>query len=220
MRLNFSHGLGLAALCLGLTAWAPLHRMRVRQLAEVVDGRYDSLSSLRAHFVEIYSQGGDQKVESGRLYLKPGRMRWDYRQPRRKLFLVTAHRVWLYVEGEQQAQVTPLKRLADLRSPLRFLLGHTHLERELHGLAYGGLAPLRAEDVVLRGQPQGLGEGIREVLLEISPAYDIRRIVIRQQDGGQTDLRFSRIEANHRLAHGLFHFHPPAGVRVVPGTMP
>ncbi len=213
MRLIFS-------LCLGLTVWAPFSRMPVRQLAEIVDGRYDSLTSLRAHFVEIYSQSGERKVESGRLYLKPGRMLWDYRQPRRKLFLVTAHRVWLYVEGEHQAQVTPLKKLADLRSPLRFLLGHTHLERELKGLSYGGLAPLRAGDVVLRGNPQGLGEGIREVLLEISPDYDIRRIVIRQQDGGQTDLRFSRIEANHRLPRGLFHFHPPAGVRVVPGTMP
>ncbi len=52
----------ICSLFLGLMMWAPLTRMQVRKLAEIVDGRYDSLSSLRAHFVEIYSQSGERKV--------------------------------------------------------------------------------------------------------------------------------------------------------------
>ena len=38
---------------------------------------------------------------------------------------------WFYTPGDAQAQRVPAKELDDLRSPLRFLLGHTQLKKEL-----------------------------------------------------------------------------------------
>ncbi len=193
----------------------------LRQLVAIVDARYDALTTLRAHFTEVYSQGGLERRESGILYLrKPGLMRWDYLQPRRKMFLVTRHRVWLYLPAERQAQVRSLKSATNLKTPLRWLLGKLNLPRELKDMTYGGLNPLWPGDYVIRGKPAALGPEFREVLIEVSPAYNIRRLVIRAANGVQTDFQLRGIAANIPLPERLFRFHPPAGVQVVPAAQP
>jgi outer membrane lipoprotein carrier protein len=207
----------LYLLLFGLSLYA--QSLPIDRLVAIVDARYNSLTTLRANFVEIYTEANQSRTESGVLYLqKPGRMRWDYLQPQRKLFLVDGHDAWLYVYGDEQAERTSLKSYADLRTPLRFLLGHTNLRRELADLSYGGLNPLVTGDVVMRGVPRFLTDQFTEMLLEITPYYDISRIVIRSRDGSQVDFRLSDIDANRRLPASLFHFTPPAGVRVVTGT--
>ena len=95
----------------------------------------------QADFTETYTGAGMTRTESGTLLLKkPGQMRWDYDQPRPKMFVTDGHTAWFYVPGEKQARRTPVKQLDDLRSPLRYLLGKTKLEKELDGLS---LAPDR-----------------------------------------------------------------------------
>ena len=104
-----------------------------------MDQHYDHMRTLEAQFTETYTGADITRTESGTLLLKkPGRMRWDYDQPRPKLFLTDGSMAWFYVPGEQQARRTPVKQLDDLRSPLRYLLGKTKLEKELDGLS---LAP-------------------------------------------------------------------------------
>ena len=78
---------------------------------------------------------GIKRVESGTLLLqKPGRMKWEYNVPPGKLFVLDGKFAWFYSAGDPQVQRIPAKELDDLRSPLRFLLGHTELEKELNNL--------------------------------------------------------------------------------------
>ena len=73
-----------------------------------------------------------QRTESGTLLLvKPGRMKWEYSSPPGKIFLLDGKYAWFYTKGDAQVQRIPAKELDDLRSPLRFLLGHTNLEKEI-----------------------------------------------------------------------------------------
>ncbi len=67
-------------------------------------------------------------------------MRWDYDEPRPKMFLTDGSTAWFYVPGEKQVRRTPVKQIEDLRSPLRYLLGKTKLEKEFVGLAIAGEA--------------------------------------------------------------------------------
>ncbi len=104
----------------------------VHAIAQAVDERYNHLHSLQSDFTEIYRGAGMERTESGTLWLKkPGKMRWQYRSPREKLFLSDGKDAWFYVPGERQVQRTAVKKLDDLRSPLAFLLGKTKLEKEL-----------------------------------------------------------------------------------------
>jgi outer membrane lipoprotein carrier protein len=143
-------------------------------------------------------------------------MRWDYRQPREKLFLTDSHTAFFYVPGERQARRTPLKNLDDIRSPLRYLLGKSRLQKELEGLSLApDLTPVKKGDSVLRGIPKGMKDRISEVVLEISPSFQIDRILIREVDGTTTDFLFSNPEENVPVQDSMFHFTPPAGVEVI-----
>jgi outer membrane lipoprotein carrier protein len=192
----------------------------VHTIADKVDQRYDHMRSLEARFTETYAGSGVTRTESGSLQLrKPGMMRWDYDQPRPKLFITDGRVAWFYVPGERQARRADVKSLDDLRSPLRYLLGKTKLEKELDGLSVASdQKPMQAGDVVLRGIPKGMRDRVSQTLLEVSPDGLIERIVIEELDGSTTEFRFLQQKENVQIPEQQFHFVPPLGVEIVAGT--
>jgi len=189
----------------------------VRTTAHAVDEHYNHLKTFKAAFTEIYQGDGISRTESGTLWLKkPSRMRWEYHVPREKLFLIDSQTAYFYVTGDRQAKKTPAKNLDDLRSPLRYLLGKTKLDKELEGLSLApDLTPLQPGDVVMRGVPKIMKDRVSEVVLEISPNHQIHRIVIHGVDRTVTDFRFSQIEENVPVQDSLFRFTPPPGVDTI-----
>jgi outer membrane lipoprotein carrier protein len=216
-----SIGVGaLACLCLSLAAaGSPVD---VRALADAVDAHYNRLQSMQTNFTEIYQGAGMDRTESGTLWLKkPGKMRWEYRSPREKLFVSDGKTVWFYVPADRQARKEPAKKLEDLRSPLAFLLGKTKLEKELRGLSLApDVNPREAGDVVLRGMPQAIADQVSEVLLEITPEHEIRQITLQDVDGSTTEYRFSDQKSDVAVDSARFEFRPPAGTEVVEGLEP
>jgi outer membrane lipoprotein carrier protein len=205
----------VAVLCASLSAQTDVHA-----IADKVDQRYNHLQTLEAQFAETYSGAGMTRTESGTLTLKkPGRMRWDYDQPRPKMFLTDGTTAWFYVPGERQVRRAPVKQLDDLRSPLRYMLGKTKLEKEFVGLSLAsGEKPLYDGDIVLQGIPKSLADRVANTLVEVSPDGLIRRIVIDQMDGSLTEFRFLQQKENVQVPDQRFHFVPPPGVEVVQGT--
>ena len=191
----------------------------VHAIAQAVDERYNHLRTLQTDFTEIYRGAGTERTESGTLWLKkPGKMRWEYRSPREKLFLSDGKDAWFYVPGERQVRRTAVKKLDDLRSPLAFLLGKTKLEKELQALSLApDVNPLAAGDVVLRGVPKSLADRVSQVLLEITPEHWIGRIVIEEVDGSVTEYRFSNQRENVVVPDRQFQFAVPDGVEVIDG---
>ena len=192
-----------------------------QEVARAVDMHYNHLRTLQATFTEVYQGNGMDRTESGTLWLKkPGKMRWEYRSPREKVFVSNGKQAWFYVPGDRQVRKTDVKKLEDLRSPLAFLLGKTHLEKELHGLSLApDVPPLQAGDVVLRGVPQGWEDRVSQVLLEITPQSQIRRIIIEQVDGSRTEYRLDDMEENQPQADARFQFTPPPGVETIEGDL-
>jgi outer membrane lipoprotein carrier protein len=194
----------------------------VATVAAAVDAHYNHLRSLEAEFTETYSGSGMERVESGTVWLKkPGKMRWEYRSPKEKLFVSDGHEAWFYVPEDRQARKTPARKLEDLRSPLAFLLGKTKLEKEFDGLSLApDVAAVGAGDVVLRGVPRAMADRVSEIVLEVTPDHRIDRIIIQQVDGSATEYRFSDQKEDVKVADGRFDFKPPAGTEVVEGVAP
>ena len=193
----------------------------VHAIAQAVDERYNHLHTLQSDFTEIYRGAGMERTESGTLWLKkPGKMRWQYRSPREKLFLSDGKDAWFYVPGERQVRQTAVKKLDDLRSPLAFLLGKTKLEKELQALSLASdVAPLAPEDVVLRGVPKSLADRVSQVLLELTPEHWISRIIIEEVDGSVTEYRFTNQRENVAVTDQQFQFAVPDGVEVIDGEL-
>ena len=198
----------------------------VHSIAQAVDEHYNHLRSLQAEFTEVYRGSGMERTESGTLWLakggtkKPGKMRWEYRSPREKLFVSDGRDAWFYVPGDRQVRKTAARKLDDIRSPLAFLLGKSKLEKELQGLSLApDVTPLAAGDVVLRGVAQAMADRVSEILLEITPDHQIARIVIDEVDGSTTEYRFSDPKENVEIPAARFDFTPPAGTEVVEGEL-
>ena len=202
-----------------LPAVAANPTLDVHAIAQAVDNRYNHLQTLQAEFTETYRGAGIERTESGSLWLKkPGKMRWEYRSPKEKLFLSDGKDAWFYLPGDRQVRRSSVKKLDDLRSPLGFLLGKTRLEKELDGLsAAPDVTPTTAGNVVLRGVPKAMADRVNEVVLEITPDYHIARIQFEEADESVTEYRFSEQKENAGIADQLFRFSPPAGVEVVDG---
>lgn len=202
--------------CLQAVAQAP----EVHKIADQVDKHYNSMESLQTNFTEVYRGGGMTRNESGVMYLKkPGRMRWDYESPAKKVFLTDGKTAWFYVPGERQARRTSVKKLDDFRSPLRYLLGHTKLEKEFNGLSVmTSDKDATAGSVVLSGVPKGMEDRVQETRLEIAPDGSIVRISIEELDGSFTEFRFQQPHENVQVADAKFKFAPPPGVEVMEAT--
>ncbi len=191
----------------------------VHAIAQAVDNRYNHLQTLQAEFTETYRGAGIERTESGSLWLKkPGKMRWEYRSPKEKLFLSDGKDAWFYLPGDRQVRRSSVKKLDDLRSPLGFLLGKTRLEKELDGLsAAPDVAPVTPGNTVLRGIPKGMADRVNQVVLEITPDYHIARIQFEEADDSVTEYRFSAQRENAGIADQRFRFSPPPGVEIVDG---
>lgn len=213
-------GLVLAALLcfFAVPVFAQSVPASVHEIAQRVDRHYNQLRSLKAGFTESYEGMGMSRTESGTLLLlKPGRMRWDYTSPSGKLFLLDGKYAWFYTRGDPQVQRISAKQLDDLRSPLRFLLGHTQLEKELNNLKLTSAANGR---FTLTGQPKGQEQRIHQLTLTVTADGTITAIEIEEVDGSLTRFTFTAEEPNAAVSAAAFRFTPPAGVPVVDALPP
>jgi outer membrane lipoprotein carrier protein len=175
---------------------------------------------LVAGFTEIYTGAGAERTESGTLWLKkPGKMRWEYRSPREKLFLSDGKEGWFFVPGEQQVRKISIRKLDDLRSPIAFLLGKTRLEKELTGITVASVPPLSAGNMVLSGTPVGMADRVSQVVLEITPDHRIARILLDGTDGSVTEYRFTDQQEDIEVPDSRFRFVPPPGTEVIEGDV-
>ncbi len=188
-----------------------------RSLALKIDSHYNHLKTLKADFSEHYRGMGMDRTETGTVMMKkPGRMRWSYNAPVGKLFVLDGKFAYSYTPGDSQAERTPAKRLDDMRSPLRLLLGHTQLEKELVNLRL----MQTPQGFRLTGQPKYEQQGMQSLELDTSADGVIQSIRIEQMDGGSTEFHFTKMEENVPLPESEFTFNPPPGVILVDALPP
>jgi len=200
---------------LALTCAASSRAQSSEAILHTVDEHYNHLFSLRTRYTEHYAGMGLNRTESGTLLLKkPGRMRWSYDQPAGKVFVLDGKFAWFYTPGDAQAQRIPAKQMDDLRTPLRFLLGHTELNKELDGIA---VTP-DPTGFRIYGVPKGMQNRVRELSLRVTPAGSITEMRLEELDGAVTEFSFTDARENVPTRNSDFVFVAPPGVAIVNGT--
>jgi outer membrane lipoprotein carrier protein len=193
-------------------------------LASRIDHHYNALHSLQEDFVQRYDGMGMHRKESGVLLLKKagslrlsGKMRWTYSDPAGKLFVLDGHDGYFYSPGSAEAQRIPAKNLDDLHSPLRFLLGHTELEKELTGLQ---MTPAPDGDFTLSGIPKGMEQRIAAFSITASAEGTIHSMKIDGVDGVVNTFTFTAERPNVPVTDADFVFTLPPGVHIITGISP
>lgn len=190
----------------------------VAALASRVDHHYDSIRSLEVQFVQTYQGMGMSKRQSGALLLKkPGLMRWTYTDPDGKLYILNRKYGYFYTPGQTEAQRVPARKIDNIQSPLRFLLGHTNLQREITGLR---IVSRQNGEYTLQGVPRRMGKQISSLSLTVTADGVIHQIRVVQADGVTNQFQFSGETDNVTAPPSAFEFRPPAGVAVADGSSP
>ena len=190
-------------------------------LAKKVDAHYNHLHSLQTRYTERYQGMGMDRTETGTLtLLKPGRMRWAYDSPPGKVFLLDGTNAISYTPGDTEATRFPEKKLDDLRSPLRFLLGHTELEKELQGLSVTLINLDGQTGYTLWGTPVGMEQRVRSLAVTVDAEGVIHTLRIEETDGAITTFTFSEMHENVPVNDADFRFISPAGVTIIDGVAP
>jgi outer membrane lipoprotein carrier protein len=207
------------AVAVALLAAAPVWAAKVSD-AEVLE-RFqlwlDGTRQLEARFEQTLVSGalGAGLAESGRLYiLRPGRMRWDYLEPERKVALVLGERTRLYLEEDRQLwegtldaseTILPALLASGGRIVELFESGPSVTERR------GGDGAYRLSLV-----PRSDDEAFEEVTVSVRPPdYGIAAVEVLDAAGNRMLYEFSGIRRNEELAAGIFDFEPPEGTEVV-----
>lgn len=197
---------------------APASATSAKQVARGFDTHYHEVRTLTGYFLEKYTSGGSGiAVESGTVYFaKPGRMRWDYDSPEKKMFLDDGKNIWFYVPADHTASRTPAKESTDWRTPLALLAGKVNLERLCGSLSLGESGKAEAGDRVLICKPRKADENaFTQVLLELNSHDQLVRLDIQQPGDLEIDFHFGDWYENVPIDEAKFHFEPPRGVAIV-----
>jgi outer membrane lipoprotein carrier protein len=207
-------------------------------VARALEGRYHEAKTLQAIFLERYSDSRQGlQAESGTVYFsRPGRMRWEYEAPERKLFVSDGKTVWFYVPSDRTVTRAPIKESTDWRTPLALLTGKAKLSQLCESVDISADRPGARGNVVLSCRPRGeksksngvqaengiespiapLDEQFDQVLLEVNPETgELSDVRILQPGGIELEYRFGNWQENLPLADSLFRFQAPAGVAIV-----
>jgi outer membrane lipoprotein carrier protein len=195
----------------GADADADLARSLVRRVEE----RHGRTADLVARFTQSYRSGllGREVVERGVVSIRrPGRMRWEYKDPEAKLFVSDGRTFYFYVPADRQVVISeqdPERSLAG-----RLLSGRGGILDEFDASLEEPVeeGTLRVKLVPRREQPD-----VERAFLDVEPAGRIRSILLEDVQGNRTRFRFEGVRENTGIPDRLFRFDIPAGVEVIRG---
>jgi outer membrane lipoprotein carrier protein len=188
----------------------------LEKLVRGLQKKYNRILSLSVEFVQIYNSPSEgSRRESGHLLLrKPGKMRWDYKEPEYKTFVSNGRVMYEFVPSDKYATRTSVREADDMRAPFMFLLGRGDLRGEFKLIEFAKEAPARGGNKVLRLVPKK-EQDFRELILEIEPtSVQISRLSFIDDDGSRSDFLFSNMRENVPTNRDLFTFKAPPGVEV------
>jgi outer membrane lipoprotein carrier protein len=170
------------------------------------------LHSFQADFEQVLVDERGRLLEKARgsmVLVRPGRFRWDYREPYPQLIVADGEHVWIYDPELSQVTVKALDEAVG-DTPTLLLTSDSSLEdrfliregRKWDGLEWVVLKP-KSSDVSFSEIRVGLGRG------------ELKRMELVDSFGQTTRLYFHNIVKNARVSPELFSFAPPAGVDIV-----
>jgi outer membrane lipoprotein carrier protein len=182
---------------------------------------YDSTKDLHAKFEQQLSSASRAPSKAaGQVWLKkPGKMRWDYATPEKKVMVSDGATLWVYQPEDEQAYKQDLKNNA-LPAQVSFLLGEGNLAKEfdVSFTKVDGLAP---DALALKMVPKTGTAAYRYIVFVIDgKSGQVRQTIIYGQDGSTNRLSFLDVQQNKGVDDGKFKFSPPSGTQILKPPSP
>jgi outer membrane lipoprotein carrier protein len=206
------------ALAMLLAAWPAPAQPAAADLAQSLQRKYNTVRDFSADFTHTYTGGVLRKrlSESGRVAIKkPGRMRWDYTSPERKLFVSDGVKVYSYIPADKQVIVGTVPP-DTATTPALFLAGKGDLTRDFVPSMVDAPASSPPGTLALKLVPRTPQPDYDWLVLLVEPGtLALRGLQTADSQGGTSLFVFSGLKENVGLADKDFEFRMPRGVDII-----
>lgn len=182
---------------------------------------YDSVKDLKGSFKQDIKDAryGRQTIGYGYVRLKkPGKMRWEFVQPEKKLFVSDGSVLWVHEPEDEQVYKQSLAESA-LPSTVSFLFGKGRLDKEFTVTAPedgGGILNPPPGEIVLKLVPRQPNTQYKHILFVVQMESGmVSRTVVFDHEARINSMTFTGFEINTGQPDSHFAFTPPKGVKVV-----
>ena len=206
----------LTAAITTMTLPAVAQQPSAAQVAASLQAKYDTIRDFSADFTQQYESGVLKRklTERGKVQVKkPGKMRWDYTAPEKKLFVSDANRIYLWVPADNQVTTSPVPSQDEATTAVLFLVGKGNLTRDFNVTFVPNAAP---GTYALRLDPRLPERDYDWLQLVVDQkSLQIRSLTAADRQGGQSTFTFSKFKENIGLPDSTFAFTIPRGADVV-----
>ncbi len=187
-------------------------------LARDLQRKYDGVTDFSADFVHSYRGGvlKQQATERGTLLVKkPGKMRWEYTAPEKKLFVSDGHKIYSYIPQDRQVIVGTMPRDEHAQTPALFLTGKGDITRDFNA-SFDKVAEAQPGTFVLKLTPKRREPEYESLTLVLDPkTLTIQMLITVDAQGGRSAFTFSNLKENVGVTDNQFVFRMPRNVDVV-----
>jgi outer membrane lipoprotein carrier protein len=197
-------------------------RPAIPEVVAKIQKVYENTANLKVRFAQTLVGPMGKRQASGILYIKkPGKMRWDYEKPEKKLFVADGTTLWMYEPEDEQAFRQPLSS-SQLPAQVSFLFGRGKLLDEFDVSYFDGAGektkPGETGDLVLKLVPKKPTAQYKFLVFIVSSHnFLVKETLLYDQQGGTNELDFSGLETNLKTGvdDSRFSFTPPPGTKII-----
>jgi outer membrane lipoprotein carrier protein len=186
------------------------------EIAAALQRKYDTIKDFSASFTQTYEGGvlRNKATESGTVYIrKPGKMRWDYTSPQKKVFVSDGRTMYMYFPADKQVVTNPVPSEDEAASAALFLMGKGDISRDFTARYADGGSPdtyvLRLDPRVRQAEYDWLQVTLDRTTLQI------KGLTAGDAQGGRSTFTFTNFKENAGLADKMFQFTIPRGTEVI-----
>ena len=210
----------LVAACLSVThAFGQSDNMlAITDVIAQLQTHYATLGDFSADFVHTYAGGvlSATDPEYGTVHVKnPGRWRFDYTKPEKKVFVCDGTSIRSYFPADRQVIVSQLPADASASTPALFLAGIGDVSRDF--AAEFAQAPTSIDrSWIIRLTPTGNDANYTQLTLTLDrSSLAIQQMATTDFQGGISTFTFSNLKENSGLPDTYFAFAIPQDVEVL-----
>jgi outer membrane lipoprotein carrier protein len=188
------------------------------ELAAAIQRKYETVRDFSADFVQQQTSKLKRRLtERGKVWIKkPGKMRWEYKQPEEKLFVADGVNTYMYVPRDRQVFISPMPSDDQASTPVLFLAGKGNLLRDFVPALTTPPDGLPPGTLSLKLTPKVPQPEYDWLVLSVDPVtHAFRGLSTMDPQGALSTIAFTNLKENGGLAEQLFVFKTPGGVEVV-----
>lgn len=184
--------------------------------ADTLTQLLNNITTMQANFTQTITDKSGRSLQqsSGRMSLsRPGKFRWDVKQPNAQLVLTNGSKLWVYDPDLEQVTVRVLTKEAGEAPALLLSDTNESLAKKFNVQMLPGRSGLQWFLLTPRSQ-----ESMFQAIKLGFANNQIQQMDLQDDLGHTTHIQFTQVVMNKTLSAALFTFKPPANVDVINET--